>query len=76
MTICLLASVLCITAFAAEPTSDIVLRVSALKKDGTNVESENGGSADGKTRLVLSVGKPSDDINIFHNKTTKVFCNN
>ena len=34
--ICLIASVICITAFAADaPAAGVVLRVSALKKDGT-----------------------------------------
>ena len=38
MTVCLLASVLCITALAADaPTDDVVLRVSALKKDDSIV---------------------------------------
>ena len=37
LTVCLLASTFCITAFAAEPAEDIVLRVSALKKDNTIV---------------------------------------
>ena len=38
MIICLLASVLCITAFAADlPAEDVVLRVSALKRDGTTI---------------------------------------
>ena len=39
MTICLLASTLCIPAFAADnaPAAGTVLRVSALKKDGTTI---------------------------------------
>ena len=38
MTACLLASLLCVTAFAADaPAEDVVLRVSALKKDDTTV---------------------------------------
>ena len=38
MAVCLMASLLCVTAFAAEaPASDVVLRVSALKTDGTTV---------------------------------------
>jgi hypothetical protein len=39
MVICLLASTLCITAFAADdaPAAGTVLRVSALKKDGTTI---------------------------------------
>ena len=41
--ICLLISALSITAFAAEePAPGVVLRVSALKKDGTAVAIENG----------------------------------
>ena len=41
--ICLLVSALSITVFAAEaPASGVVLRVSALKKDGTAVAIENG----------------------------------
>ena len=36
MAVCLMASLLCITAFAADaPASDVVLRVSGLKADGT-----------------------------------------
>ena len=36
MALCLMASLLCITAFAADaPASDVVLRVSGLKADGT-----------------------------------------
>ena len=35
MAVCMMASVLGITAFAAEPAAGIVLRVSAQKKDGT-----------------------------------------
>ena len=38
MTICLLVAAVCITVFAADaPASDVVLRISALKKDGTTV---------------------------------------
>ena len=38
LTVCLMASMLCIAAFAADaPAADVVLRVSALKKDGTTV---------------------------------------
>ena len=37
MAICLMASMLCVTTFAAEPAQDIVLRVSALKRDDTTV---------------------------------------
>ena len=38
VTVCMLTSVLCITAFAADaPASDVVLRVSALKKDDATV---------------------------------------
>lgn len=42
MTICLLAGALSITAFAAEPGSDVVIRVRAQKKNGDIVELENG----------------------------------
>ena len=35
MAICLLASMLCITTVAAEATDGLVLRVSALKDDGS-----------------------------------------
>ena len=39
MAICMLASTLCIPAFAAnEPAAGTVLRVSALKKDGKTIE--------------------------------------
>ena len=37
MIVCLMASMLCVTAFAAEPASDVVLRESALKKDDSIV---------------------------------------
>ena len=38
MAVCMMASLLCVTAFAADAsTEDIVLRVSALKKDDTTV---------------------------------------
>ena len=42
MTICLLVGALSITAFAAEPGSDVVIRVRAQKKNGDIVELENG----------------------------------
>ena len=35
MTICLMASAFCVTTFAAEATDGLVLRVSALKDDGS-----------------------------------------
>ena len=38
MVICMLASVLCITAFAAEPDEGTVLSASALKTGGFNVK--------------------------------------
>ena len=41
MSICILASMLCLPAFAAEPAADVVLRVSALKKDGSTVVIED-----------------------------------
>ena len=34
---CLAVSLLCLPAFAAEPASDVVLRVSGTKQDGTPV---------------------------------------
>ena len=38
LSVCVLATALCVSAFAAEaPASDVVVRVSALKKDGTTV---------------------------------------
>ena len=37
MAVCLMASLLCFTAFAAEPAEGVVLRVSALKRDDTTV---------------------------------------
>ena len=38
MAVCMMASLLCVTAFAADAsTEDIVLRVSALKRDDTTV---------------------------------------
>ena len=38
LSVCVLATALCVSAFAAEaPSSDVVVRVSALKKDGTTV---------------------------------------
>ena len=38
MTVCLMASLLCVTAFAADASAeDVVLRVSALKRDDTTV---------------------------------------
>ena len=38
LAVCLLASMLCVAVFAADaPASDVVLRVSALKKDGATV---------------------------------------
>ena len=38
MTVCMLTSVLCVTAFAADaPAEDVVLRVSALKRDDSTV---------------------------------------
>ena len=43
MMMCLLVGALSSTAFAAEePAPGVVLRVSALKKDGTAVSIENG----------------------------------
>ena len=41
MTICLLASALCVTTFAAESTDDFVITVSAEKEDGTVVKLED-----------------------------------
>ena len=44
MAVCLMASVICVTAFAAdnntiqEPAADIVLRATALKRDGKTIE--------------------------------------
>ena len=35
MTICLMASALCVTTLATEATDGLVLRVSALKDDGS-----------------------------------------
>lgn len=42
MTICLLASIFCITVFAAdEPAADVVIRVSGIKENGTAYYPEN-----------------------------------
>ena len=41
MTICLMASALCVTTFAAESTDDFVITVSAEKEDGTVVKLED-----------------------------------
>ena len=41
MTICLLASALCIAALAAEPADGVALTVHGQKKDGTTVKIED-----------------------------------
>ena len=42
MTLCLMAGMLCVTAFAEEPASDVVIRVSAIKANGSNVDIKDG----------------------------------
>ena len=71
MTICLLASALCVTALAAEaPAADIALCISGQKKDGTTVKIEDHKDlADGWSQAIKLA---EDNVNSAANTVKRV----
>ena len=59
MTICLMASALCVTTFAAESTDDFVITVSAEKEDGTVVKLEDYPSFEAGWNFAMEKAKDS-----------------
>ena len=60
MTICLMASALCVTTFAAESTDDFVITVSAEKEDGTVVKLEDYTSFEAGWNFAMEKAKDSN----------------